>query len=547
MSYRNREAEYHGDRRTSVTVPQRFVEAANRFDGEPAQSYGRQAPGPVRSLAGRAFPRPPEGGRATVGYGELGGIVADLAAGFRDLADEGDRVAVVLGNRTEWAQVDLALQAAGVVSVTLPPDATDEEIRTALVEQDAVGAVVEEAALDGATAALDDGFAVLADGTGHTESVPVYTLAGLRGDGADAFAPALYERWVFDRSPETTATVVYERESEAAATGDASLRGREFSHAALAAGVESAVTGGTGHPDPTAAAVEAFDRPCPRDTVFAGRHPSEPHARAAAHLAPLTVGATVAYPAPRRALVDDLREAGPDLVHVAADTPEVVVETLRERAAEGFGSGLVEWALGRETDSEDVLDRLALRRLRRTFDPVGTVLVPGHEADGADGALTQVGLDVTAYRPLPGTAIALPADGADDPASPVEPSEAVPGVEARWTEESPPELLVRGRAVFDGFPADPGATLGAFERGSWFRTGLTRGEDTDGASRPADTAERSGSTDTCPHGDEGPYDGEGDHDDLGDHDHDDDGPSDDGTARECEESPPAVEAPGVAD
>ena len=469
-----------------MTVPQRFVEAASRFDGEPAQSYARRA-GPVRSLAGRAFPRPAEGERATLTYGQLGGIVADLAAGFRRLADEGDRVAVRLGTRAEWPQVDLALQAAGLATVTVPPAATSDETARALAEQDVAGAVLpSEDALDGMGDVLDGGFAVLADGTGHAEGVTTHALASVRQDGAEAFDPSSYERWVFDRSPDETATVVYDWDtgrppSATPGEDDDPLRGRAFSHAALAAAVETAVTGGTGRPDPSATPGPSVRRPEPEDTVLVSRSPTARYARVAGHLTPLTVGATVAYPATDEPLVDDLRALRPDLVYAAAADCTAMVETLRERADRGLTSGLVGWALDRQTDSEDVLDRLALRRLRRTFGGVGPIVLPTAEPGGdtdAVATLARAGITVERYRPLPGTAMLLPpgADGEHDEAAtglaPV--PDALPGLETRRTatDERAAELLVRGSAVFDGFPAEPGVTLGAFERGNWFRTGL---------------------------------------------------------------------------
>jgi long-chain acyl-CoA synthetase len=502
MSYRTDDTEYYGDRRTSVTVPQRFVEAASRFDTEPAQSYARRT-GPVRSLAGRAFPRPAAGDRATLTYGDLGGIVADLAAGFRRLADAGDRVALCLGSRAEWAQVDLALQAAGLVTVTVPPAATPAETERALAEQDVAGAVLpDEDALDRTGTTLDGGFAVLADGTGHAENVAIHALASVRRDGAEAFDPSLYERWVFDRSPDETATVVYDRatggDGSASGTEDDPLRGRAFSHAALAVAVETAVTGGTGHPDPTATSGPSLRRPGPGDTVLASRSPTARYARVTAHLTPLTVGATVAYPAAGESLVDDLRALRPDLVYAAAADCTVMVETLRERADQGLTSGLVGWALDRRTDGEDVLDRLALRRLRRTFDGVGPIMRPTTEAGGAgaDAATTlcRAGITVERYRPLPGTAMALPPDsreGAGDPTAGLPLIEdALPGLETRQepTDDGAAELLVRGSAVFDGFPAEPGVTLGAFERGNWFRTGLVGPRDSP-ASREDDTSD----------------------------------------------------------
>jgi len=83
-------------------------------------------------------------GFATVTWGDLARRVRDVAAGLiASGVDRGDRVALMSSTRLEWTIADLAILAAGAISVPLYPSASLDQCRWILEDSGAVLAIVE--------------------------------------------------------------------------------------------------------------------------------------------------------------------------------------------------------------------------------------------------------------------------------------------------------------------------------------------------------------------------------------------------------------------
>src|SRR5690349_12728484 len=77
---------------------------------------------------------------------ELFETIRDLSIGFRALGvGEGDRVAIMSESRPEWLMTDLALLAAGAVTVPIYPTLTAPQARYILTDSGARMAVVSTA------------------------------------------------------------------------------------------------------------------------------------------------------------------------------------------------------------------------------------------------------------------------------------------------------------------------------------------------------------------------------------------------------------------
>ncbi|PPR24591.1 MAG: Long-chain-fatty-acid--CoA ligase FadD15 [Alphaproteobacteria bacterium MarineAlpha10_Bin3] len=84
----------------------------------------------------------------SIDWGETAARVSDLSRGLRELGvATGDRVAIVLENRPEWFIADLAIMAAGAISVPAYTTNTAEDFFHILADSGAKLAIVSSADL----------------------------------------------------------------------------------------------------------------------------------------------------------------------------------------------------------------------------------------------------------------------------------------------------------------------------------------------------------------------------------------------------------------
>jgi long-chain acyl-CoA synthetase len=117
---------------TTTTIPRTLAlvafEGAQRFGERPAQRFKR------------------DGAWQDLSYAELGTVVEEIAAGLVALGIErGDRVCILSETRPEWAQIQLAVVAAGAIVVPIYPTNSPEECEWVIGNSGAVAVFCEDA------------------------------------------------------------------------------------------------------------------------------------------------------------------------------------------------------------------------------------------------------------------------------------------------------------------------------------------------------------------------------------------------------------------
>ncbi|MFC1657278.1 AMP-dependent synthetase/ligase [Candidatus Moduliflexota bacterium] len=183
---------------TSGTIPRMFIERA-RLSGERPALFTR------------------EGDRwAPTTYGELEGAVRRAAAGLISLGVKpGDRVAIMSYNRPEWAVADLAILAAGAVTIPIYHTSTQAQSDYILQKSGARIAFVSRSEkaemLLTCDASIETMIALDAVGTGGAGPCALdYHSLLLRGTGElDGEGGRELERRIADRRADDIATIVF--------------------------------------------------------------------------------------------------------------------------------------------------------------------------------------------------------------------------------------------------------------------------------------------------------------------------------------------------
>lgn len=190
MHWREAEREYTDEVIGESTLPRMFEESVARNESRIAQRYK----GGIydRSLVDEVLPLAPSGEFETLTYGEMAGIVRNLAAGFREQGIEaGDRVGIFAETRMEWAQCDFGLLAAGAVVTTIYAGSSPNQVEYLLSDPETSAVVVEnEARLERVLEVedqLDLSFMVVMDRvSGYEDREDILTLGELYDLGAEA-------------------------------------------------------------------------------------------------------------------------------------------------------------------------------------------------------------------------------------------------------------------------------------------------------------------------------------------------------------------------
>ncbi len=485
------EREYEDDRFERGTIPELFEDSAERHLDGAAQLYK----GGVydRSLAG-TVPRAPAGEFATLTYGELREVVRRLAAGFRALGLEpGDRVAIYADTRMEWAQVDLALLAAGCVVTTVYTDSSTDQVRYLLEDPGPKAVVAENSDLLETVRDVEDGIDIeskvlIDDPPGGVAGADAHTLGDVYQRGQEAFDSSAYRAWIEERDPEDLASVVY----TSGTTGDP--KGVRLTHWNFRSNVHQ-VRRRLG-PRPDRGSADIAVGPGLRTLSFLPlAHVFE---RLAGHLLMFGSGATVGYAESPDTVADDIQRVRPTATTSVPRVYERILDSMREQAGDaGPKRRVFEWALdvaraSQRTDDPGLLlrakrtlaDRLVYSTVRenlggkvefmvsgggsldpdlcRLFDGMGLTIIEGY-------GLTETAPVVSANPPediRPGT-MGPPLVGVE---TRVDESQAAEGA---FPDATGPvgELLVRGENVTDGYWDDPERTDAVFTDDGWFRTG----------------------------------------------------------------------------
>jgi len=322
------------------TLPRMFERSAQRRPGETAQMYK----GGVydRSLAPDVLAAAPNGGYASLTYGEMRDVVRNLAAGFREIGlRRGDRVGIFADTRMEWAQSDWALLAAGGVVTTVYEESSPAQVQYLLGDPGASGVVVEneellERVLD-VEDALDLRFVVSIDEVdGYEGRDDVYTLADVHDLGAEAFDPATYESWLDDAAYDDLATLVY----TSGTTGRP--KGVKLTHRNLRENLNQVFRRYGPRPDKPAD-VPVVDENTRQLSYLPLAHIFE---RNSGHFMAFGVGGTVAYAESADTLQEDMALVEPTALINVPRIFERIHDGMREQASESSTKlRIFEWAM----------------------------------------------------------------------------------------------------------------------------------------------------------------------------------------------------------
>lgn len=460
---------------TFQSLPQMAFSCAGRYDGRPR--YRRKENGRWREVS----------------WGDFAERVRHLAAALVDLGIRpGDRVALLSATRPEWMEIDLAILAAGAVTVPIYPSSLQDECGYILFNSEAAVAVVDNEAQRSKIEAVRSGGFEL-DGSRH--SAPVDYVATIEGEGEDGMAALLERgrrRWAEHRDeiekrisalhPGQLATIVYTSGTTGPPKGVMQTHGNHL------------------------AAVEAVGKLGfiePGDVDFFFLPLAHSFARLMEYVG-LYLGTTTAFARNMDTLLEDLRESQP---HVIPSVPRIY-EKIYSRVQAGRESAgplkrsLLDWAfrVGRERSRFEqrrerppasvrwqvrAADRLVLSKVREVLGGRVKFVISGGaplapeiaEFFHSAGVLVLEGYGLTETTPI------LTCNRPDEykfgtVGRPIE------GVSLRIAEDG--EILARGPNVAIGYYNRPEATAEAWDDEGWFHTGDIGEVDRDGFLRITD-------------------------------------------------------------
>ena len=405
---------------------------------------------------------------------EFYGRVRALAASFAALGlRKGDRVALVAENRWEWAAVDFATLAAGLVNVPLFPTLQAAEISRLLAHSGARAAVVSTAAqlrkIDPGSVehliVMDD---VMMDNTGVPGVLKFKDLTGAarpeRDPAFDAAAQAI--------TPDDLASIIY----TSGTTGEP--KGVMLTHGNLASNVSYSL--------------REFHFEGPQRTVsfLPLSHVTARHVDYCLY----ALGFSVAYVPSVDRLMPALKTVRPTLLVAVPRVLEKVRGEVERRArASKLKTAIGQWALetgkrhegsiltGRRPTSPlyGLADRLFYSKVRAIFGGEVKYLIAGGAPLGPDTAhwFAQAGIRLYEGYGLTETSpvIAVNTDAAYRFGTIGKP---LANLKVKLAEDG--ELLVRGPSVFRSYWNAPELTAAAFTPDGWFLTGDIATLDADG-------------------------------------------------------------------
>ena len=494
MDWQEAEAAYDDDVIGMSTIPRLFEEAVQRHGDREAQRYK----GGIydRSLAGPVLDPAPDGEFASITYDEMGTIVRNLAAGFRDLGVESDsRVAIFADTRMEWAHCDFAVLSAGGVVTTVYTSSSVDQVGYLIDDPDADGVVVENAELLDRTLTaaekddLDLEFVVVIDECDAVDDHDdVYSLAEIHDRGADAFDPEVYEAWLDERDVDDLASLIY----TSGTTGRP--KGVKLTHRNFRANVNQCRRRFGPRPD-RSDDVPVLDETSRSVSYLPLAHVFE---RLGGHFLMFASGATVAYADSPDTLKEDFGIVQPTTATSVPRVYEKMYDAIREQASESdLKERIFEWAIevGREYHDADnpgsvlrakraAADRLVFSNVRDALGGNVEFLISGGGSLSADlcALYHAMGLPILEGYGLTETSPVITVNPPENPkvgtiGPPVHGIETkldrTVAAEGEITDSigEVGELLVRGPNVTDGYWNNPGATERAFTDDGWFRTG----------------------------------------------------------------------------
>ena len=489
------------------TLAEMFDGAVERYGDASAQRYK----GGVydRSLTDGIVPAAPPGEYADLSYAEMGAIVRNLAAGFRDLGVEpGDRVGIFADTRMEWALADFALLAAGAVVTTVYTDSSPRQVRYLLDDPGATGVVAGSADLLEQVREVEDdldlSFSVVMDefdggdasddansgqpgSNGAAAGTETLTLGDLHDRGEAVFDADAYRGWLAEREPDDLASIIY----TSGTTGQP--KGVRLTHRNFRANVTQCRKRMGPRPD-KGPDVPVLDENSKTISFLPLAHVFE---RLSGHFLMFASGATVGYAESPDTLPEDLGLLAPTTGASVPRVYERIFDNMREQAS---GSALTErifeWSVGvakayaRSDDPGAVLgakravaDRLVYSAVRDRLGGDVEFLVSGGGSLSEELADLFLGMDVPIVEGYGLTETA--------PVISVNPPEAirtgtmgppVTDVSARIDESAVGgeefdadgpvgELLVAGPNVTDGYWQREAETAATFTDDGYFRTG----------------------------------------------------------------------------
>jgi long-chain acyl-CoA synthetase len=404
--------------------------------------------------------------------------IRNVSVGLRDLGlTDDDRVAVIAESRPEWCVCDLAVQAAGGLTVPVYPTLTSGQVRYILDDCGASLAVVSNRVQVDKIAAVRTHLPRLSavvvmdvDGRPWPEGVVPLPDIGARGHSrliSDAAAGPAFA----DRSAAITrdslATIIY----TSGTTGEP--KGVMLTHGNILSNVEAAVALLGVTEDDVALSFLPLSHAFERMVLYTY----------------LYAGASVAFAESPETLARDLATVRPTLMTAVPRVFEKMQARIQETMAQApaLRRALFDWSVGvglrrsalvrggRRVGTllavqDRVANSLVFRRLRRAtggrlrvvvsgsaplpraiaefFDAIGLTITEGYGLTEASPVLTVNPLD----RPKFGTV-----------------GRALPGIELRIAGDG--EILARGPNVMRGYYNNPQATRAVLEPDGWLHTG----------------------------------------------------------------------------
>jgi long-chain acyl-CoA synthetase len=404
--------------------------------------------------------------------------IRDVSLGLSAFGvDPGDRVAVIAESRPEWCVTDLAVLAAGAVTVPVYPTLTAGQVHDILSSCGATVAVVSNRAQVDKIAAMlaqHPGLETIAvmDPDGRPWPEGVTTLADVAACGhrrlvSDMAAAHAFEERVMAIARDTLATIIY----TSGTTGEP--KGVMLTHGNLLSNIE--------------AAGEVFGLTS-EDVALSFLPLSHAFERMVLYMY-LHAGATVVFAESPDTLARDMVTVRPTLMTAVPRVFEKLHARIQETVAQTspIRQSIFHWAVGvglrrsakmhsgRQVRTllalqDRIADKLVFRKVRQRtggrlrilvsgsaplpptiaefFDAIGLTIFEGYGLTEASPVLTVNPLD----HPKFGTV-----------------GRALPGVELRIADDG--EILARGPNVMRSYYHNPDATRAAFEPNGWLHTG----------------------------------------------------------------------------
>lgn len=438
------------------TMNTRFAEAARKYADRPALSV---KPGGSKTWQ-------------MLTYGEVEGRVRRLARGLRALGIErGDRVAVLSENRPEWVIADLAILAAGGVSVPIYPTLPAAQVVHILADSGAKGIIAENAkqltkamGTPGAAPALSLLVAMEAEAAQGS----IRSLDAVMQEGDAANSEESYEARRDGVQPDDLMCLVY----TSGTTG--SPKGAMLTHRNMVSAVDGA------H--------RAFPITPPDETFLSFLPLSHIFERITSSLS-ITTGAHTCYNDSIFKIMDNMAELKPT---VHQNVPRVF-ESLHERIADGVAKlparrrKLTRWALevgdgaARQRNAGQrvnpvllaqflVADKLVLSKIRARFGGQLKFFVSGGAPLNPKTAhfFNSIGTPILEGWGL--TETTAPATVSPYGRAKVG-SVGIAGFVSEVKVAPDGELLVKGPNVMRGYWKNPEATAEVIDADGWFHTG----------------------------------------------------------------------------